>query len=385
VFVTIEASTITLHDAPTSTVYVPDGQGPPASAESVHPTPAFTDVNSNSPVSAEPSLADGVVTIINTVFVTAAYTAQTPTATEVLSYYVSGTSTIYLNGPPPAASESIVYAGSATLTIEPVQASTTELNSPTPAASELTVHSGSETSTIHLNGPPPAASESVVHAGSETLTIEPIQSAPIDPKTTTISGKTTIRVTQQVTVTGTLSAQESSTLGTNPSFTGIGSGGWNGTEGGTYPTGTDVTGVSPTGMVTKLTSFPVAASTASTSSLAAQDGFGASDSGSLSTADPTFDFTKTFSPVSLSTMAAQSGFNAFSSASYANGTSASSISAPSTTSVSDLNGASTTVQEISAPSVTQSACKFRHCSQTFVCSSLIQSCLFKHSIYHILT
>jgi hypothetical protein len=211
-----------------------------------------------------------VVTVTNTVVVTAQYAPSVSSSAYVISYYVSGTSTIYLNGPGPDASESLSYTDPETVTIEPVESS----------------------------------------AG---------------PKTTTLSGKTTIRVTQHRTVTGTLTAPKESSQGTNPSFSGIGAGGWNGTAGGAYPTGTGLTGVYHTSQVTGVAS---PTTTIFPSSLSAKDGFGASDPGTLATADPTFDFSKTFPSVSLSTMAAKSGFDTFSTPTYVNGTSTAQQSSP---------------------------------------------------------
>jgi hypothetical protein len=356
VFVTIEPATITLHDAPTSTIYAPGGQG----AESLVSTAAFTDVNSNSPVSAEPSFTDDVVTVINTIMVTAQYTAPVSRTTDIISYYVSGTSTVYLNGPPPAASESIVYAGSETLTIEPVQSGPNGLETTT-IHGHTTIHVTEHrtvTGTLSEESSTPGTGPSFTEIG--TLSGEESSITGVGPSFGGIS---------------TLSSEECSTLSNNPTFTGIGSGGWNGTEGGSYPTGTEVTGISPTGTGAGVTSFPAAAATVSTTSFAAQEGFGASDPASLSTAEPTFDFTKTFSPVSLSTMAAQSGFNAFSSISYPNGTSttASSTSAPSSTSAIYADGTYTTAHAISAPSVTQSGCKFYHLFHAYVYTSILFS------------
>ena len=227
--------------------------------------PRLTFVNSNKAETAD-STDPGVVTITKTAAVTAQYSALPSSSADVISFYVSGTSTIYLNGQPPAATDSNVYA-------------------------------------------PPA-----------TVTVVPVQSAAADPNSSTLSQKTTIRVTQYQTVTGTLSIAQSASLEIKSTFTGMRPGGWNGTVSGSHAVGTGPTNVAPTAYSTGVLSYAAVSTTAATS-FSAQGGFGASNPVTLATADPTFNFDTTYPVASLSTLAAKSGFEVSTTPLYPNGTS----------------------------------------------------------------
>ena len=254
-FLTVEPSTITVHDVSASTVYVTVQESPGAAHINTTPllsAPAIT--LSNTAKTADPSVRYATVT--ETALVPAHVVTPASSSGVVISYYVTGTSTVYLNGQAPT--DSVVYATSvATLTVEPEPSKSADAG---------------ETSTLH--------------------------------------GKITISITEHRTVTGVLSAPKFSTLGSNPSFTGIASGGWNGTSAGGYGSGRGPTYVAPTGFIPTGVSSHAATHTVS-AALAAQSGFGDADPGSLSTADPTFNFSATYPAMSLSIMSAKSGFNAY--------------------------------------------------------------------------
>lgn len=227
-------STITVHDAPTSTVYI--GAQEPSASEHHEHQPSYTKPSTTT--------SPGDVTV---------------------TYYVTDGSTVYLNSQSPAATEPVTYLTSAvTLTVEPV----------------------------------------------------PLTSTNAQGQTVVSDGETTVYITQQVTVTGTLSAPSSPLTATAPSFTLTGPGGWNGTAA-PYHTG-------PTASSGGLLYSTLTAKLATSSGLAAQSGFGG-DSGeaSIATSDPTLDVYSSFPIIPLSTMSAQSGFNALttSSALYLNSTS----------------------------------------------------------------
>ncbi|KAH6677311.1 hypothetical protein B0J14DRAFT_340073 [Halenospora varia] len=121
--------------------------------------------NPNSKAAAESTPSyDATVTL--TTIVTVPYSKPTPSAEgseDPISYYVTGTKTVYLNGHPPDSTESIVYlTNPVTVTVSPINEASSTVADPgqSAAGSGAFPHTVTElgTQTIKVIGDPPSPS-----------------------------------------------------------------------------------------------------------------------------------------------------------------------------------------------------------------------------------